>query len=335
MSTLYLHRQGSVLRSVNGAFLVQHSGDTVATHPADLISEVLILGGVSVTTPALRDLMERGGTLHVLTLGGRHVGLAASGARGRTRLLRAQVHATGDPARQLSLARDVLRGKVRNARAALQRYRRVQDTPAHAQAMAAHEQILAELPGLPDHAALLGAEGYAASTYFTALRATLGAPWQATFTGRARRPPPDPVNALLSFGYALLLGHLLTDLHRVGLHPAMGVLHAEHGTRPALALDLMEEHRPALVDRLVVTALHRRLFTPDMFGPAWADGGGVHLNAEGRRVFLTLFAERIGTPVVGEVSRAAPSYRDLLTRQVRAFASAVQDGEAYRPAFMK
>lgn len=284
MSTLYLHRQGSVLRSVNGSFLVVYRDETVATHPADLISEVLVLGGVSVTTPALRDLMERGGTLHVLTLGGRHVGFAGSGARGHARLLRAQVHATGDPDRQRHLARNLLRGKLRNARAAL--------------------------------------------------RATLGSPWQVHFTGRNRRPPPDPVNALLSFGYALLLGHLLTDLHRVGLHPAMGVLHVEHGARPALALDLMEEHRPALVDRLVVTALHRRLFTPEMFSPV-LDGRGVHLNTEGRRVFLALFAERIGTPVVGHVSRAAPSYRDLLTRQVRAFAHAVQTGDDYQPAFMK
>lgn len=334
MSTLYLHRQGSVLRSVNGSFMVVYRDETVATHPADLISEVLVLGGVSVTTPALRDLMERGGTLHVLTLGGRHVGFAGSGARGHARLLRAQVHATGDPDRQRHLARNLLRGKLRNARAALQRYRRVQDTGAHTHALAVHEQLLLELPGLPDHAALLGAEGHAASTYFAALRATLGSPWQVHFTGRNRRPPPDPVNALLSFGYALLLGHLLTDLHRVGLHPAMGVLHVEHGARPALALDLMEEHRPALVDRLVVTALHRRLFTPEMFSPV-LDGRGVHLNTEGRRVFLALFAERIGTPVVGHVSRAAPSYRDLLTRQVRAFAHAVQTGDDYQPAFMK
>ena len=159
---------------------------------------------------------------------------------------------------------------------------------------------------------------------------SLPAHWQdgpLGFKGRARRPSPDPVNALLSFGYALLRTHVLTDIIRTGLHPAIGVLHVEHGARPALALDLMEEHRAPLVDRLVVRLLNRRELLPVHFEDRH---GTPYLNTTGRGIFLAAFAERVGQPV-----SAAGTYRDLIGKQVRHYAEAIRNGTDYRPAFLK
>lgn len=330
MKTLLVSRQGSVIRAVGGQFRVESAGEVIATYPADLVEEVVILGGVSVTTPALRDLMARGGTLHVLTLGGRHLGAAGAGLRGQVALLRAQVHVSDDPARTLTLARQVIHGKLRNSRATLQRYRRAQATVLHTEAVESHDQALDALPTVQSLDTLLGVEGIAARSYFQAFRATLPAVWQdgpLGFHGRARRPAPDPTNALLSFGYALLRAHVLSDLLRTGLHPAMGVLHAGHGARPALALDLMEEHRAPLVDRLVFRLLNRRELVPLHFQD-W--NGTPRLTAEGRSLFLTAFAARIEQPVSG-----VATYRDLIARQVKRYAEAVRDGTDYRSAFLK
>lgn len=348
MKTLLLQRQGSVLRCVGGQFRVELSGEVIGLYPADLVEEVIVCGGVSVTTPALRDLMTRNASLHVLTLGGRHVGAAGAGLRGNVALLRAQVRATDDPHRCLSLAHDILHGKLRNARATLQRYRRTQSTPAHDRAIARHDQAIASLAAGTDAAALLGLEGGAASAYFEALRLTLPGVWAATFLGRERRPPPDPVNALLSFGYALLFTHVLSDCLRTGLHPAMGVYHLPHGARPTLALDLMEEHRAPLVDRLVVQLLSRRVLTPAMFEaytqmpdfssarlPPASPSRGVRLTAEGRSLFLRAFADRLQVPVKSARGAGSASYRELISQQVRAFAAALRTGDAYRSAFMK
>ena len=340
MKTLIVQRQGSVVRSLAGQFRVEVNGDLVAAYPADLVEEILVLGGVSLTTPALRDVLARRGSVHLLTLGGQHLGMVTPGLRGYADLVRQQVRATDDAERTLALAKNVITGKFRNSRATLQRWSRGNPTFGFERAITAQEEALRLLPLVRSSAELLGLEGQAAAEYFVALRDALPPVWMSgsyPFTTRQRRPPPDPINALLSLGYSLLLAHVLTDIQRTGLHPAIGVYHVSHGTRPALALDLMEEHRPALVDRFVVQLLTRRVITPAMFevSAGFSGPAGIRLNAEGRALFLRAFSERLATPVRSKGNLEHASYRDLITRQVRAFATAIREDKPYQPAFFR
>ncbi|WP_188963469.1 CRISPR-associated endonuclease Cas1 [Deinococcus aquiradiocola] len=322
-----MQRQGTVLGVLGGTLRLTLHGEELARFPADLVEEVLLFGGVSVTTPALRDLLSRGAALHYLTMGGRHLGSLHAGLEGHAGLLRAQVNAER-PDLQWPQARAVLHAKLHNTRAVLRRWQTRQPHPALAHAVQAHTDTLSALD-TPDPLApptLLGLEGTAAATYFAALAATLPAAWG--FHGRARRPPPDPVNALLSFGYSVLHAAVLSDIQRVGLHPGFAVLHAPHGRRPVLALDLMEPHRAALVDRTVLACINRHLLNTSHFE---ASSEGVRLNADGRRRFLTELNARLSAPV----GRTGPTYRDLLTRNVRRYAEAVRAGRVYTPDLLR
>ena len=136
-----------------------------------------------------------------------------------------------------------------------------------------------------------GLEGDAAATYFSALQCLIREDRSTfAFSGRNRRPPRDPVNALISFIYALVLSNCVAGLEEVGLDPQIGFLHAIRPGRPSLALDLMEEFRPALADRLALTLINRRQITDNHFEVR--PGGGVLLSDDGRRTVITAYQKR-------------------------------------------
>lgn len=162
--------------------------------------------------------------------------------------------------------------------------------------------------------AVRGLEGRGAALAFGALKRSLPPAWG--FTGRARRPPPDPVNAMLSLGYTLLHNHCATALVEAGLHPRLGLFHQPRGAHFALASDLMEELRH-LVESMVWTLVRRRQLTPADFQPS-ADGYyPALLRPEARRTFLHAFERRLVTEITPEGAEEALSYRAFLARQAR------------------
>lgn len=137
---------------------------------------------------------------------------------------------------------------------------------------------------------ILGMEGAGSATYFHCFGKLLSNPAQWPFPGRVKRPPTDPLNSLLSFGYALLTGKVASMVQLVGLDHYVGYLHGAVYGRPALALDLMEEFRPIIVDSVVLTMLNKRMLTPNDFV---VELGAYRLNDERRKVFFTQFEERL------------------------------------------
>lgn len=316
MATLYLTEPGSRLRLEGGRLRVEKEDRVLHDLPREVVDDVVLAGGTQVTTQAMRDLLARGAPLHLLTTHGTYLGRLEPAASGNTEVLRAQVRRSDDPAFALELARTLVLGKLANTRAVLLRLARRRGEPELLAALEAHRLALEQARAAPDLDYLRGTEGAAAQGYFAALAALLPPEWG--FGGRGRRPPPDPVNAMLSFGYALLLTRVLSGLQRAGLHPGMGFLHASHGQRPALALDLMEEHRAPLVDRLVLGLVSKRRLAPGQFTRA---EGGVWLGPEGRRLFIRAFEERL----------SEGGYRGLFARQARLLADHLRGGEPYRP----
>ena len=215
---------------------------------------------------------------------------------GNILLRQAQYRAADDAGRSLVLARFMVAGKLRNSRQVLMRGARETDDAAEREALARAARHIAsqilKLPAVDDLDRLRGFEGEAASIYFGAVPLLMkGAAREAfPFAKRSRRPPPDRFNALLSFLYALVLADCRTALESVGLDPQLGFLHEVRPGRPALALDLLEEFRAPLCDRLALTLVNRGQLQAKDFDAR--EGGAVLLNDAGRKAVIAAYQER-------------------------------------------
>ncbi|WP_131745453.1 CRISPR-associated endonuclease Cas1 [Frankia sp. Cppng1_Ct_nod] len=239
---------------------------------------------------------------------------------------RAQYKAADDEQRSRTLAAAFVEGKVGNLRVAVLRSARREDD---ADAFVAGE-LMRELAGrLPTCASLdeiLGIEGASSREYFQTLRRMLDPVWG--FEGRQRRPPPDPVNAMLSYGYTILTHEAIAAAEAAGLDPMVGFLHQHRWGRPALALDLMEEFRPVTVDVAMWRAISSEQIRPEQFEND--PNQGCRMAADARHAFIAAYERRMLTLTTHQPSGRRVSYRVALSLQAKALARALLDpGEPY------
>ena len=295
LNTLYVTTQGAALRLDHDTVRVVVEQETCARLPLVRLQAIMAFGRVSVTTPLIHRCAEDGRGVVWLTSHGRFRARLTGGTLGNVLLRRAQHEALSDPEHTVALARQYVAGKVQNARTLMLRAARDSANEAdEAELRAAARQVGALLDDArecSDLDVLRGLEGNAARTYFAAFSRMVRADRREfSPSGRSRRPPRDRVNALLSFCYALLRAECEAALEGVGLDPQVGYLHSLRPGRPALALDLMEELRPAIVDRLVLRIINRRQIRTEHFDES--PGGAVGLNEAGRRATLTAYQTR-------------------------------------------
>lgn len=311
---VYVQAQGVTVAKNGDVLEVRERGRVLDEVRLIDVSQLCLFGNVQITPPALRELVTRGIPICHFTYGGWFVGVTHGMDHKNVELRIAQYRAAGDTARAVALGRRFIQAKVRNGRTLL---RRNQSNVA----VGALEQLrqLAHRAGqVRSLDTLLGIEGTAARVYFsqfaTMLRPREGPDPHFDFESRNRRPPRDPVNALLSFGYALLVKDLTVILQAVGFDPYLGFFHQPRYGRPALALDLMEEFRPLIVDSVVLTTLNTgEISSGDFIRRA----GSVALTAEGRRKFLAAYERRMDTLVTHPVFGYTISYRRVLEVQAR------------------
>ncbi len=295
LNTLYITTQGAMLRLDHGTVRVVAEDETLARLPLVRLQAIVVFGRVTITTPLIHRCAEDGRGVVWLTRYGRFRARLSGRTLGNVLLRRAQHEALDDPDRTLALARQYVAGKVQNARTLTLRSARDSsgaDDEAELRAVADNlASLLGEIRDASDLDVLRGLEGIAARAYFRGFGGMVRAD-RAAFTpdGRTRRPPRDRANALLSFCYALLRAECEAALEGVGLDPQVGYLHALRPGRPALALDLMEELRPAIADRLVLRLVNRRQIRADHFEET--PGSAVSLNEQGRRALLAEYERR-------------------------------------------
>jgi CRISPR-associated protein Cas1 len=233
-------------------------------------------------------------------------------------------------------------GKLVNMRTLLLRYARTREDGDHTTLEAAAAQVrrcLHQLKHLEAPAAvdpadrmhglgpLLGLEGSGSSAYYGALGAMLRDGWE--FAGRVKRPPTDPVNALLSFGYTVLTNQVVSLVWAVGLDPGIGVLHQPGFGKPALALDLVEQFRPLIVDSVVLTLLNTGQLKPNDFR---TELGGCWLKDDARKLFLTRLESRLDEKVQHPIFNYKVTYRRCMELQARLFAKyAMREIDHYAP----
>ncbi|MCY4110531.1 MAG: type I-C CRISPR-associated endonuclease Cas1c [Chloroflexi bacterium] len=295
LNTLYVLTQGALLHLDSDTVRVTVDGETTLRAPLLRLDGIVVFGRVTVTPFLIQRCAADGRGLVWLDRRGRFAARAEGPLRGNVLLRRAQHLALSDPDQPWRIARQIVAGKVQNSRAQVLRAARdASSTDARRALRQAAEDMadgLRRLRDADDLDGIRGEEGLAARTYFGVFEHMIrGDKPTFAFDRRTRRPPRDPVNAALSFLYALLHAECAGAAEGVGLDPQVGYLHALRPGRPALVLDLMEELRPLAVDRLVLTLINRRQLKADDFEQLPA--GAVHLNDDGRRKVIAAYQRR-------------------------------------------
>ncbi len=298
---VHLTTQGAKVRLHNGRLVVQHQEENLANIPLTQINLVVVWGNIGFTTPAWGALIAQNTEVVFLTRNGRFRGRLQGPATPHVSLRKTQYKATENPSWVLETARGIIIAKLQHQRSVLQRHRRrKENVPSEVTQSIEHlKQALNTAAHKRTLNALRGVEGTAARAYFRGLRGLFRPPW--VFTGRRKRPPPDPVNALLSLGYTILTQKAQSAVEAVGLDPYAGFLHAQEYGRPALALDLVEEFRP-IVDGIVLKVCNQGILSPHedfMSEPGSQPAIVLKENALQRflHAFETRFAQRFRHPI--------------------------------------
>ncbi len=329
MATLILNRRSLSVRMEADHIVVRDTADpgaAASTVPLAKVERVLIVGQPAVSFPVLVRLMEKGIPCSFLSSRGRWrgaVGFERGYYAGRRMRQYAKVQ---EPSFRLRVARHLIVAKIANARRVVQRLcanRKGEDSPEMRERKIQLTQFLAEARACADSDTLRGIEGMAAVHYFGLLRNFF--PAELGFQARNRRPPRDPVNALLSWTYAILLEEVIGAIRSHGLDPAAGVMHADTDFSPALALDLIEPLRTGCCDLIVLNLLNHRILKAAHFERD-DETGGVRLNEEGRSTFFPSYEKTMQRAFVLPETGERTTLRQIVDRQVCAFLNHLEKG---------
>ena len=295
LNTLFVQTQGAYLHLEHDAVKIEVERITVSRVPLHHLSSISVFGNVLISPFLMARCADEGRDISVLTQYGRFKARIHGSTSGNVLLRRAQHAALDNADQRLEIAKRFIAGKIQNARGTLMRASRESNDPEDwktlRDATSLLESSLRYARDAPSVDELRGCEGNAARVYFaafTSLVRTNRADFE--FVERSKRPPRDPINALLSFIYALLTSDCVAALEGVGLDPQVGFLHALRPGRPALALDLIEEFRSYIADRLALTLINRAQITIKDFDER--TGGAWSLNETGRKTVLVEYQNR-------------------------------------------
>lgn len=310
---VYVQEQGARIGKSGGNMrITSRDGNATDVRLMD-VSEVNVYGNVQITTQAVREMCSLGIPTCYHTYGGWFVGMTTGGTS-KNADLRICQHATHHKKKEsLAIAREIVHAKIRNSITMLRRNHSSKP-----------ESTIEELGRLAMRAkkvqrydSLLGLEGLAARGYFAEFSGMLKEDVDFDFTGRNRRPPKDPVNAVLSFLYSMLTSHATIAVAKVGFDPYIGYLHRPKYGKPSLALDMIEEFRPIVADSVCITLLNTRQLTKVDFV---STSIGTNMNTDGRKKVIAAFASRMDSVVTHPLLGYAASYRRIMEVQARLLA---------------
>ena len=333
---LYINTFGARLRKSGERLIIETEEDSMEVPMID-VSQVVLHGSVSVTTPALHALMNNEIPVSWFSSGGWFLGHTIGTGNGNVAVREAQYRCAFDENRCLSLSHNLVAAKVQNSRTMLRRnWRTERDTTTKDRALERLKRIGKQVPKVETIQQLLGAEGEAAAIYFASFENMLAIHSRNnlpsfSFSTRNRRPPTDPVNAMLSLAYALLTRTFTSIISAVGLDPYMGFYHRPRHGRPALALDMMEPFRPIVADSCVIQSVNNGEIKPKDFifnGPACS------LKPSGRKALIAAFERRMEQETTHPLFGYQVSMRRLIEIQARLMARHLQGEIPFYPNYL-
>ena len=298
LNTLYVTTEGAWLHKDGENAVVKVDGSERGRVPVHLLGGIVCFGSIGVTPALMGHCASQGVCVSMMSRTGRFLARVEGPVSGNVLLRRSQYRAADDAARTAALVGQVVTGKVLNQRAVIRRALRDHGASISTETSVRLRNCERRLTDAArrsrqrlDTAVLRGIEGEAARAYYDAFGDLVRSKESAfAFTLRSRRPPLDPVNALLSFLYTLVVHDCRSALETVGLDPAVGFLHRDRPGRPSLALDLMEDLRPVFADRLALTLINRRQLVARDFETAVS--GAVTLREDARKTVVVAYQER-------------------------------------------
>lgn len=334
MGTLYITQDDSFIGKTDERLTVRANKQTLLDIPLIKVDGVVVLGRATISPAAVTELLERKIALSFLTSTGRYLGRLEPELTKNIFVRAAQWKAIAPSESALHVVRGFVRGKLKNYRNSLLRSQREFPALQLQPAIAQLEQAINPIDQTPTIESLRGLEGSGSAAYFGSFNALIRAKG-FQFTTRNRRPPTDPVNALLSLGYALLRHDVQSAVNLVGFDPYLGYLHTERYGRPSLALDLMEEFRPLVVDAVVLSSLNRKVLSPQAFVTEPLSGA-VSLTSEGLRTFLRHYEQKKQSKFKHPVLQSQCTYQEAFEIQARLLAKYLMgETDKYPPLILK
>jgi len=332
MPPLYVIEQGAKLSCDGRRLVVSKEDAELSSVPLVHVSEVVLMGNIGLTTPAIKLLLLENVDVVFLTQDGQYCGRLSGSATPHVLLRRRQYRCQEDGRFVQAMAQGVVRGKLSNMRTLLMKHNRERGDATITSAIEALGAALARVPRTTLLSSLAGVEGAATAAYFGGWKRLLKGDWK--FEKRQRRPPPDPINVLLSFGYTLLARTAQSAVEAAGLDPYAGFLHGVEYNRPSLALDLMEEFR-AVVDGVVLWCCNSGEVTPDDFAPGDAERPVV-MSDGAKRKFIQAYEQRMDREILHPWQNQRLPLRRCIQVQARVMVDCIQKGRPeYTPMIFR
>ncbi|MFQ5858174.1 MAG: CRISPR-associated endonuclease Cas1 [Anaerolineae bacterium] len=339
MATVYVREQGAVVRKRGERIVVTKNGSELEDVPLIHVDQLVVLGNVQVTTPAAAALMSAGVDVAFFTINWSfRFRLAGTGPSRLARLRFTQYQKMSQEDFCLAVAREVVVGKLTNQRTILERQAATITDRARERQVRSAIGGIGQMIGAARKAdnvdSLRGYEGKAGAYYFGAFKLLLQQ--DLGFQRREFYPAPDPVNALLGFGYGMLRKDVTAGVHLVGLDLFLGFFHAIEDRRPSLALDIMEEFRPIIVDPMVLDIVNRRLLTDEDFERTRNRKRPIQLSDAACELVVREYEKRINTQVYHPLAQQNTTYRRCFELQARRLARVILGkDERYVPMTIK
>ena len=334
MGTAYITQEDAFIGKTDERLTVKAEKKKLLDSPLLKLEGIVILGRATISPMVVNELLQRHIPLTFLTQTGRYLGRLEPEFTKNIFVRKAQWSAAGNTPQAIHLVQGFVRGKLKNYRHTLQRKVRDFSQLNLDSEIFRLEDTINAIEETDKIDSLRGLEGVGSAVYFGSFNQVINNP-QFSFQARRRRPPTDPVNGLLSLGYSLLRHDIQSAVNIVGFDPYLGYLHVEHYGRPALALDLMEEFRPLIVDAMVLSILNKELLSPNDFETE-PISNAVSLTKEGLKAFLRCYEEKKQTQFKHPVLKRKCTYQEAFEIQARLMAKYLMgETDKYPPLIIK
>lgn len=334
MGTVYITQTDAFIGKVDERLTVKADKTTILDVPLIKIEGIVVLGRATVSPAVLDELLKRHICLTFLTQNGKYLGRLEPEVTKNIFVRKAQWQAIGESQPAIHLVRGFVRGKLKNYRHALLRTQREYPHLSLSNNITRLEHAIAPIDKTSSIDSLRGLEGAGSAAYFGCFNQLIKTS-EFQFEARRRRPPTDPINALLSFGYSLLRHDVQSAVNIVGFDPYLGYLHVERYGRPSLALDLMEEFRPLIVDAVVLSLINKRSLTLADFTTEPLSGA-VSLTKEGLHTFLRAYEQKKQSDFKHPVMGHKCTYQEAFEIQARLLGKYLMNEiDKYPPLILK
>lgn len=322
MAVIYIKEQGAMVQKKGGRIAVSKNASVLMEFPSSNVDGIALFGNVQVTAQALQFLLKQGIDLSYYTYGGQYLGQTAAESSKNIFLRFSQYEIYNDVEKRLRMAKVIVANKVENQLEIIRSYR-WEDNREWKDDVAQIEKLATKIQDAQTVNELMGIEGKCSNIYFHAFGQMFRC--ELKFHGRNRRPPKDPINAIINLGYTFLTKEICSALEAESFETYLGFLHGIRYGRKSLALDMIEEFRQPVVDRMALKLFNKQMLSKYDFE---IEGEQILLNTEGFKKFCKEY-ERWMTEDVG--SRRKEGFRRIIRRQIGSLKECIQRGEVYIP----